>query len=333
MSRASASESSSEVSVENERKKIRKALKEIRREGYKASFIYAVVDSSLVLMATNLLLALFEISQIPDSVTVPIPSSVLSLMNSAFASIGASPVESPIEPSGGALVTLGVGVVVFVVSFAYRAYVYSEVEKFESVNPEIEEALRTARDIAKKEDDENPVAVALYDDVVERLRSTSSAGLLSNRRIFVSILLIFGMAIGAFYMTYSDQPALNSPSGILGSDSSTSQSSGGGGGGGAGGGQGGSGYQGLQSGDSVLGEAEDVSSGSQNLDASLQRGGGGSGSGGGASPEEYDSSGYSGNGGGVESQQAGFEEQQKIDDADLVKDYNVRIRSGSDNNG
>jgi hypothetical protein len=85
-------------------------------------------------------------------------------------------------------------------------------------------------------------------------------------------------------------------------------------------------YTGLQDGSSILGDAEDVPEGSEELDATIDTSG--SGSGDGSEAESEAAYGDSGFGGAetVESQRAGFTEREQLEDAELIREYNLRIR-------
>jgi hypothetical protein len=88
-------------------------------------------------------------------------------------------------------------------------------------------------------------------------------------------------------------------------------------------------YEGLQDPDSVLGDAEDVDAGDEAVNATVgSEGGGGNESR--SAPEAYDS-GFGGPGTTeTESQQAGFAEQERLEDAELIREYNLRIRQESE---
>ena len=89
-------------------------------------------------------------------------------------------------------------------------------------------------------------------------------------------------------------------------------------------------YAGLQDGSSILGEPEDVPEGSEDLDATIDTSGSGSGDGtDAASATAYEDSGFGGSET-VESQRAGFTERERLEDAELIREYNLRIRENDE---
>ncbi|MDY7082755.1 MAG: hypothetical protein SXQ77_10210, partial [Halobacteria archaeon] len=242
----------------NEIRQIRKAIKEVRREGLKASFIHAVIDSALVLIGLKVGLSMASISRIPESVTIDVPASVSSSI----------PLGSVVEITGSTVVALAVTLVFFAIDLGI-VYRRRTVEMFEEINPEVEEALRTARD-ASEDGEDNEMARALYDDVIERLQSTSSAGFVSGKRILSTFLILAVVALIGVSITMLGGPtAFGDGFGLFGGGS-------GGDGNGAGAtkdGQREQQYTGLQDPDSVLGESQDTGSGSQNLGVNLKESG------------------------------------------------------------
>jgi hypothetical protein len=53
------------------RERMADAIAEVRREGKKAAFIYAVVDGVLLFLAANVLLTVLEPTELPTQVSVP----------------------------------------------------------------------------------------------------------------------------------------------------------------------------------------------------------------------------------------------------------------------
>ena len=91
-------------------------------------------------------------------------------------------------------------------------------------------------------------------------------------------------------------------------------------------------YTGLQDGSSILGEPENVPEGSENLDATVDTSGSGSGQGADAeSASAYEDSGFGGSDS-IESQRAGFTERERLEDAELIREYNLRIRQNEETN-
>ena len=92
-------------------------------------------------------------------------------------------------------------------------------------------------------------------------------------------------------------------------------------------------YTGLRDGDSVLGDSEAVEAGDEELNASIDSTGGGQDVG---DEQQFPSDGGPGtgaSGAGVDSQQAGFAAPEQVEDAELVREYNRRIRSGDAGGG
>ena len=311
------SEASVEVETEDPLEQIQGAIAEIRNEGLKASLIHGVVESSLVLIALAVGLSLSSPSWLPETVTVP--ASVTEGLNEAAATAGYSgtPFASPYEMSAALLLAVAAGLVFFVfdVALVYRS---RTVETFESFNPEVREALRTARDAAEDGHDDT-MARQLYDEVIEKLEETSSQGFISGRRMAMSLVLILGLGLLVVYVSMlglNFQPG----EGLFP------------GGGGPGGSQGAASSQDTSQekqskwddANSVLGEEKTAGpGGADSVGVGLTQSGStatGSGTGGGDPGQFPDSSSE------VQTQRAGYDAQEQIEDADLVKNYNLRIR-------
>jgi len=284
------------------RDQMEQALRAIRREGWKAACIYAIVDGVAVLLAVNLTLSVLEPSWTPESVTVvsSVPSGVATTLDVA------GPVSIPGEIQVGA----GVAGVVLVGEFVWRVR-QPLVERFEAGNPAVAEALRTARD-AVRSDADSPMARRLYEDVLDGLQETSSVALLDLRRVSVTVVLVLVLSVVSVQAAVYDVSVGNDAN--LTDDTADREEN--------------VTFSGLQDGESVLGESEVGEVGDENLTAEVEstRGdeetetdedrsdvGGPAGGGGGANS-------------GIEGQQAGFDRQEDIEDAQLVREYNVRIR-------
>jgi hypothetical protein len=304
-----------------EARRIRRALAQIRREGWKVAVIYAVVDATLATLLVNLGATVAGgVPRLPAR--LPLPSAVLG----ALRSVGIQPAEPTV--SSAAVVGVAVGLLVFAVEVAWRVR-RPVVEQFEAANPALRESLRTARDAvgegrrpsnsrpeAGDTDRHSRMARRLYESVLDDLKRSSSIGLLDFRRIAVTVVLITAVSIATIHLAVvditlaglGDTPEAETPDG--GTDSE---------------------YTGLQDGSSILGEPEDVPTGEENLDASVDTSGSGSGDGTDAeSARAYEDSGFGGTDS-VESQRAGFTEREQLEDADLIREYNLRIRQESDN--
>lgn len=284
------------------------ALLRIRFEGWKAASIHAVTDAAAVFLASNLLLTVFAPAWAPER--IKIPSIVLG---PAEAVVGLP--ESVFLP-GTAFLTGGLGIVAFGIGLWLRVS-QSLVEQFERANPSVAESLRTARDAAASGADSR-MAMRLYEDVLARLRQTSSVKLIDERRVGAMVVLIIVMSVltiqvSVHDITISSDSALDSsgPEGDVQVEN----------------------FRGLQDGSDVLGDREDVSAGDENLTAQLDSTGG----------EERvedrsqfpSDSGASidgGGGSGTDSQQAGFTTLDQIEDAELIREYNIRIRENTEEN-
>lgn len=289
----------------HETRLMRRAVDEIRREGWKVAVIYGAVDAALVTVVANLLLSLASPSFLPAS--VPVPSSIVALLRRVTGWTLADPAIAT-----SAVVATALGVAVFAVEVAARAR-RPLVEQFEAANPGLAESLRTARDAVEAGRDTR-IARRLYEEVVGELRRSSSVGLLDLRRLTATLLVLVVASAATVPLAAVDVSL-------------------GGGGGPDDGGPPGSDaeeFTGLQDPSSILGDPSDVPDGEEDLDAVIDTSGSGSGEGTGpGSPASYDDSGFAG-GGDFESQQAGFAEGEQLEDADLIREYNLQIREATD---
>jgi len=290
-----------------EERKIRRALKQIKREGWKVAIIYAVVDATFATLLVNL--AATVAGGVPSlPARLPIPPAVLRALRETAGMTVAEPTVS-----STAVVGVAVGGLVFAVEVAWRVR-RPLVEQFEAANPALRESLRTARD-AVRTDRRSRMARRLYESVLDDLKRSSSVGLLDVRRIVVTVVLITAVSVATIHLAVADitlaglgeGPTAETPDGGTQSD-----------------------YTGLQDGSSILGEPEDVPTGEESLDATVDTSGSGSGQGADAeSAAAYEDSGFSG-ADSVESQRAGFTERERLEDAELIREYNLRIREESD---
>lgn len=286
--------------TETKAEKILQAEKEIRREGAKAAFLHGMVEATVFFVVVYFVLFTFQPDAVPDTI--------------------------PIEQAGvavpGAVIVAAVAAFFFLIVDAYLVYRKRTLEYFEDVNPQINEALRTARDAAER-DEQTEMAEALYDDVLKELKNTSSDGFVSIPRMTGSVVLVFALAfllLSASLGGFGGGQSLFSDETTNQGGSSTQGEGAGGGGGGSGNAEGQ-----LQNAEDVLGESGEVSRGENRQNAELDRSGsGGDGEGGsGAVGEGRD---YS-EGVNVEGQRTEFSPEEEIEDAELVKEYNLRVRS------
>jgi len=257
------------------------ALRVIRREGWKAAVVEATVEAAVVFLLVDVLLTVTE-SGIPTQLAIPVP--------------------------GSAVAGVAVGLVAFAVGLWLRVR-RPLVEQFETVNPAVTEALRTARD-AVDDGHDSRMAARLYADVLDRLRTTSSLGLIRFRRVAVMLTLVLALSVAATQAAVYDVTLGGGPedSELPGDTVSTE-------------------FTGLVDGDAVLGDVEDVSAGDANLTARIESTGGDDGTD--TSGPFPTSGGGTGGTGEIDSQQAGFDQPELIEDAELIREYNLRIRQGS----
>lgn len=277
------------------------AIDEIRREGLKAALVYAVVDAAAAFLAVNLLLAVLDPGWLPARVTLP----------GVADAVGAS---DAVTVPGSAVLAAAVGVAAFVGELWYRTR-RPLVEQFEAVNPAVAESLRTARDAVASGADTR-MARRLYRNVLDGLRESSSLGLVSARRVGASLAVIVVVSLLTVQVAVVDVA-------LLGGASPAANDSGGEP----------TNYTGLRDGDAVLGAPSSVETGNETLTARVES------SGGGQEIDEEDqfpgdpAGGGGGSGDAVDSQQAGFEAPDDVADADLVREYNERIRADADASG
>ncbi|WP_255150776.1 DUF7502 family protein [Halorarius halobius] len=265
------------------RARVQEAVTAVRREGVKAAVLYAVVDGAVAVLVANLLLSAAN--------GVPV--------------VGGFPER--------AFVAAGVGLLVLLVELGVRIR-RPLVERFEEANPEVAEALRTARDAADAGLD-SQVANRLYADVLSELRAASSRGLLDGRRLAGTVVVAVAVAAVTVQATVAGitvaAPPAPAPDGGGVGDAPPDDD-----------------YGGLQDGDAVLGTPTNVSEGSQNESASVG-GQAGDGERSGGIDESYDTGGYAGEGA-YEAQRAGFSESDDVANADIIREYNLEIRDDDD---
>ena len=285
-------------------RKLRRALTQIRREGLKVAVIYAVVDAALATLLVNLVVTVAGAPGLPTR--LPIPEAVLD----ALAGVGAMPAEPTV--SSAAAVGAAAGLLVFLAEVGWRIR-KPLVEQFAAANPSLSESLRTARDAVER-DRQSRIVLRLYEDVLDELRDASSIGLLSTRRLALAVLVLSVISVATVQLAVVDisLAGLGGPAEPEGPDGGTQSE-----------------YDGLQDGSSILGDAEDVPEGSEELEANIDTSGSGSGNGTEVDAAAYQNSGLDSSGP-VESQRAGFDERERLEDAELIREYNLRIRENSE---
>jgi len=282
---------------------IKQAVREIRREGYKAAALHATVDAVAVLLLCYLVFARTTDLALP---TIEIPS---------------------VGPVDGALLVAGVGALVtFGTEFTLRTRWYT-LERFEAANPVVADALRTAREAADT-GRTSVMARRLYRDVTARLSETDGTVFVHTRWLAVSVVLVVLLS-GATLGT-----AVAGVQFSLGGENATAP--GGASGGGAAGGGSGTGAQQaedsegddeLQDGEEVLGDLKDVSSGNESVRANVSAG---QGSGGEDRSRQIYDEGAGSPDSEIAARRAGFQDDRNLEDADLVRDYNLRLQARDD---
>jgi len=282
------------------RRRMKEALRAVRREGWKAALIHAVVDAAALFLVVNLLVVLVDPGWVPAGVSLP--AAVTGPVGSAL-DMRLSDLAIP----GSALLAGGLAAFAFVVGVWWRVR-RSLVEQFEAVNPEVAEALRTARD-AVADGEDSRMAARLYEDVLARLRESSGVALVDFRRVVVVVVLAIVVSLATVQVAVLDVELLaGGPAGPTDAGGDENRT-----------------YRGLQDPDEVLGDPEDVQAGDENLTAQVESTGGQEELD--EDREQYPTDGAGGgSGGAVEGQQAGFASPDRVEDAELVREYNIRIR-------
>ncbi|UPV74531.1 hypothetical protein M0R89_00330 [Halorussus limi] len=291
-------DAASDRDTANERDDVEAALAEIRRECRKVALVYASLDAVCVLLAVRF-----------AATVVGVPALGTEVATAAFDSLGVP------APSVATLAAVAVGGVAFAAEFRLRTR-RPPAEQFEVANPEVAEALRTARDAAR-DDRSNPMARALYADVLDRLRETSSANLLHATRLAATFVLAVAVSLATVQTA-----VVGFDLGVAGPSGSADSGAGGSGGDGALPTQ----SAALQSGEEVLGDPTDVSAGSENLSAAVDASPGGEGE----REWNYDAgSGDDGEADAVDPQRAGFTSPERVEDAALVQRYAHELEANS----
>ncbi|MFB6172763.1 MAG: hypothetical protein ABEJ23_09535 [Haloarculaceae archaeon] len=262
---------------------MRRALRQVRREGYKLAVLYATLDGVGVVLLVALVLGL------------------------------ADPAPLDAVPYGDGAVAVLCGLAAAGVEGAVRVR-RPLVEQFEAANPGVRESLRTARD-AVAADADSTMALALYRDVLASLRESSSVDLVDVRRVVGTLAVVFLLSVAVVQAT------------LVGLDLGGPPPADGGTGGGGGGRGVDDPYGGLADGEQVLGDPENVSSGSADLGVNLSQG---RGEGPGPSDRAYDTGGFGGGDASVDAQRAGYASEDRLADADIIREYNLAIREEED---
>ena len=134
--------------------KVEKLLKRLEREFIKVNLIQAALDSIILFLGTNLVLFLLNITLIDSAMHYR--------------------------------VLLGGAAVFLIIDWVLRSRKYS-LEIYEEENPEFREILRTTRDNI---DNQDIVAQAMFDDLLERARNVTSESIIPGTQIVKKIILV-----------------------------------------------------------------------------------------------------------------------------------------------
>jgi hypothetical protein len=276
--------------MENPEEEIRYALKDIRLEAIKASIFHSLFEGAIVLVISNYLLS-----------------------NYIEGSIMYSDIEIPLFLVYSIIISLVFIIIDFLITYRSR-----DIYKMEKDNPRLQYALRTAKEGSDREEEPNIMEKRLYEDVLDELKKSSSKGFVNGKRfvfIFGLMFVMGGVSVGSDYTGFG----LSDVGEGLGISSDGNQDS-----------SGSSGsqqnqYDSLQDPDDVLGEEGEVTRGSDTEDIELRQSGSGS-SGEEDSQSNYESDNSYPTTSSVEGVRSEYNNEEEIEDSDLVKEYNLRIR-------
>jgi hypothetical protein len=280
---------------------IEDALREVRNECRKAALVYALVDAAAVFLGVNAVLAALDPAAVPADVTLP------AAVGEPLA--GPLGLARPVGVPGSAVVALAGGLVAFAAETWLRLR-RPLVEQFEAANPAVAESLRTARD-AVADGADSPMARRLYADVLDGLRESSGLALVDARRVLAPAVVVVVLAVLTPGAAVVDIVAVDGGPGDNATAGETTET-----------------YPGLRDGDSVLGDSESVRAGEEELTAAVESGG--------AAGSEDDTprqlpategDGSVAGAGSVDGQQAGFAAPERVEEAELVREYHRRIRA------
>jgi hypothetical protein len=286
--------------------RVEAALTEVRRECWKAATLHAVVEATAVFFAANLVLVTVDPGWLPTRFVLP--AAVGGPLS------GVLGVSGPVGLPGSGTLAFVLGLVAFAAGIGYRVR-RPLVEQFEAANPEVREALRTARD-AVGDGADSAMARRLYADVLDGLSRSSGLALVDQRRLGVGVAAVVLLSVLTVQVAVLDLDLFDADEEITDDGSAPANN-----------------YTGLLDGDQVLGDSEAVEAGEEELNASVESSGGGQDVG---DEEQFPSDGAPGAGApsdGVEGQQAGFAAPEQVEDAELVREYNRRIRSEDETGG
>lgn len=215
----------------------------------------------------------------------------------------------PLSSDGQLAVAITVGLSVFAIAGGLRVRRYT-VERFEATNPVVADALRTARD-STRDGTDSPMARRLYADVADRLQEASASGFVDTRLLgsgIVAVLVLSGATLGAAVTGFEATPSTPEPTtdgSVSGGDGSPDTD-----------------YDGLQNGTEVLGDPKEVDRGTEDLLANATAVAGG---GTGDERSQYEDTGYESTDPTVSASQAGFDDDEQVENVDLLREYTLRL--------
>ena len=137
------------------------ALKSLKMEVIKVSILHSILDTSILILAVNFILFLLGL----DSTRV--------------------------------IISLIAGCIFAVFDFIFRFKDF-RLQTFEKYNPEVSEMLRTAHDNVTKD---NEVVKVLFQDVIKKLRFSSTYQLIQHKRAMVKIAVLFVLSLSTMTFT------------------------------------------------------------------------------------------------------------------------------------
>ena len=290
--------------LERARERMAAAIAEIRYEGKKAALVYAVVDAVVVFLLANVVLTALSPAGLPTQVSVP-----TAVTEPIGAAVGRSILALSLP--AGAVVGIALGGLWLFGEYLYRVR-QPLVEQFEAANANVTDALRTARDTVE-DGAETRMAARLYEDVLAGLKQSSSTALVDSRRLLGTLVVVILLSLATVQVAVVEVSLLDrDPVETEATDDRPDE------------------YGGLEDGDAILGDGEDVQAGEENLTAEIDSTGGDQEVDRSQSFPSSDTGGPGSASGTVDSQQAGFAGQDDVEDAALIREYNLRIRGDAD---
>ncbi len=137
------------------------ALKSLKMEVLKVSLLHALLDAGIAVLAINIVLFFLGLGLF----RIPISLAV------------------------------GCGVAIFEFSIKFKNF---KLETYEKYNPEVAEMLRTAHDNVGKD---NEVVKVLFQDVIKKLRFSSTYQLIQHKRAMVKIGVLFVLSLSTMTFT------------------------------------------------------------------------------------------------------------------------------------